>query len=193
MSHVVFADPTNTAARNLAADALEQLGYQAESAIWRNQYLTGAYELRNGNPNLGGAGTANADTITAMPVGSYFDYLGVRLNAERSEGVSAVLNWLFTDTREKYTLTLSNSALTYRADRVAANADATLRLTRAALNAINLAPNAQYPNMTPEQAFDAAVAGGAIQVLGDAEKAHQLLGAGGLLDTFTTRFNIIEP
>jgi alkyl sulfatase BDS1-like metallo-beta-lactamase superfamily hydrolase len=193
MSHVVFADPTNVAARNLGADALEQLGYQSESAIWRNQYLSAAYELRNGNPVQGGSGTANADTINAMPIGSYFDYLGVRLNAERAEGISTVLNWLFTDTREKYALTLSNSALTYRAGRVSQEAHATLKLTRATLNTINLAPNAQYPQMTPEQAFDAAIASGAIQVAGDAQKARQLLGDGGLLDTFTTRFNIVEP
>ncbi len=193
MSHVVFADPTNAAARNLGADALEQLGYQAESSIWRNQYLTGAYELRNGNPNQGGSGVANADTIVAMPVGSYFDYLGVRLNADRAAGLKSVINWLFTDTKERYVLTLSNSALTYRPDKQVADADATLRLTRAALNAVNLAPNEQYPKMTPEQAFDAAVANGTIQVVGDKEQVHVLLGEGGLLDTFTTRFNIIEP
>lgn len=48
LKHVVFADPQNTKARNLAADALEQLGYQAESGPWRNEFLVGAYELRNG-------------------------------------------------------------------------------------------------------------------------------------------------
>lgn len=48
MSKVVFADPNNQQARNLEADALEQLGYQAESGPWRNFYLTGAQELRNG-------------------------------------------------------------------------------------------------------------------------------------------------
>jgi hypothetical protein len=66
-------------------------------------------------------------------------------------------------------------------------------LARATLNTINLAPNAHYPNMTPEQAFDAAIASGAIEALGDPHKAQQLLGHGGLLDTFTTRFNLIEP
>ena len=59
MNHVVFADPDNQAARNLEADALEQLGYQAEAATWRNNYLTAAYELRNGVPSIPG-GTASA-------------------------------------------------------------------------------------------------------------------------------------
>ena len=51
MNHVVFAEPNNQAAKELEADALEQLGYQAESGIWRNHYLTGAFELRNGIPS----------------------------------------------------------------------------------------------------------------------------------------------
>ena len=48
VNHLVFADPTNTAARELQADAFEQLGYQSESATFRNAYLMGAQELRNG-------------------------------------------------------------------------------------------------------------------------------------------------
>ena len=45
---LVFADPENLQARYLCADALEQLGYQAESGAWRNAYLVAAFELRNG-------------------------------------------------------------------------------------------------------------------------------------------------
>ena len=41
-------EPKNQAGRDLQADALEQLGYQAENGTWRNFYLTGAMELRNG-------------------------------------------------------------------------------------------------------------------------------------------------
>jgi alkyl sulfatase BDS1-like metallo-beta-lactamase superfamily hydrolase len=192
MSHVVFADPANQAARNLAADALEQLGYQAESAIWRNQYLTGAFELRNGNQSLGKS-TVSADAFHAMSAGSYFDYLGVRLNGDRAEGKTTVLNWVFTDTDEKYVLNLSNSALTYRADRQAAHADATLKLARSTLDWINAQPDAQHPALTPEKAFDAAIESGQVQVTGNRQKVHELLGDGGLLDTFATTFNIIEP
>ena len=84
MSHVVFADPSNDRARDLAADALEQLGYQAESSIWRNHYLTGAWELRNGNQSQD-ATSVSKDMWAAMDIGSYFDYLGVRLNGEKAE------------------------------------------------------------------------------------------------------------
>lgn len=183
MSHVVFADPANQTARNLAADALEQLGYQAESAIWRNQYLTGAFELRNGPLFIPGSGAANADTLRAMTVGLFFDYLGIRLNALRAEGKHIVLNWAFTDSRETYCLNLENSALTYRPERWSPTADASLTLARTTLDAINMAAN-------PQQALMDAIQSGAIQVTGDPQKIYELFA---LFDTFSTKFNLIEP
>ena len=185
MSHVVFSDPSNQAARHLAADALEQLGYQAESAIWRNQYLVGANELRNGRPaGLGGRGTANADTVRAMSIGLQFDYLGIRLNADRAEGKQIVLNWTFTtDPEEKYCLNLENSALTYRPDHLSSAADASLTLARATLAAVTMAPD-------PEQAVMDAIQSGAIQITGDPQKVGELFG---LFDTFGTAWNVVEP
>lgn len=183
MSHVVFAEPENAAARSLAADALEQLGYQAESAIWRNHYLTAALELRAGIQAPGGSGSVTADTVRAMSIGAYFDYLGVRLDARKADGQHIVLNWVFTDTGEQYALNLENSALTYRPNRLAAAADATLTLARTTLDEINLSPS-------PEQAFAAAIGAGQIQVTGNVQKIAALFA---MLDTFTTRFNIIEP
>jgi alkyl sulfatase BDS1-like metallo-beta-lactamase superfamily hydrolase len=115
MNHVVFAKPDNQAARELAADALEQLGYQAENGPWRNIHLMGAFELRNGVPKDTGTSTASPDTIKAMSVDLFFDYMGIRLNGEKAAGVQeTVLNWNFTDLKEAYALTLRNSALTYR-------------------------------------------------------------------------------
>src|SRR5262249_6373677 len=67
LKHVVFADPSNRDAKELLADTYEQMGYQAESGPWRAEYLMGAYELRNGIPNLPVANTASPDTIKAMP------------------------------------------------------------------------------------------------------------------------------
>ncbi|MGL5500868.1 MAG: alkyl/aryl-sulfatase, partial [Plesiomonas shigelloides] len=81
---VVFADPNNQAAKELNADALEQLGYQAESGPWRSAYLQGAYELRNGVPSAGGVQTASPDTIRAMTPEMLFDYLSVRLNGPKA-------------------------------------------------------------------------------------------------------------
>ena len=130
MNQVVFADPANRAARELGADALEQLGFQAEAGTWRNAYLVGAMELRNGVPKVGGGGSANADTLKALNTEMVFDYLGVRLNATKAEGKTMVINWRFTDSKEQFVLNLENSALTYLKGRQAANADAAVTLAR---------------------------------------------------------------
>ncbi len=104
VNHVVFADPSNEAARDLQADALEQMGYQAESGPWRNFYLSGAKELREGVKELGTPSTASPDTIRAMDLDLLFDYAAMRLNGPKAEGKSMKLNWNFTDTSQKYVL-----------------------------------------------------------------------------------------
>ena len=119
MSHLVFADPDNLAARALGADALEQLGYQAESATWRNAYLLGALELRQGRPNPAARAPVSPDIVRAMSLDLFFDYLAVRLDADRAEGKSLTVNWVLPDTGERYALTLEHGALTYRAGRPA--------------------------------------------------------------------------
>ena len=83
VSKVVFADPNNRAARNPEADALEQLGYQAESGPWRNFYLTGAQELRNGVVKGPTPNTASPDTVRAMTPEMFFDYLAVHINGQK--------------------------------------------------------------------------------------------------------------
>src|SRR6266478_1269552 len=119
MNQVVFADPANRAARELGADALEQLGFQAEAATWRNAYLVGAMELRNGVPKILGNNTANADTLKALNNEMFFDFLGVRLNAAKAEGKTMVINWSFTDSNQRIALNLDNCALTYVAGKQA--------------------------------------------------------------------------
>src|SRR5690606_12746679 len=100
MYHVVFADPANRAARELCADALEQLGYQAESATWRNAYLYGARELRGGVMQLPPRPILSPDLIRAVTTDTFFDFMAVRLNAERAAGKRFVIDWRFTDTGE---------------------------------------------------------------------------------------------
>ncbi|MED5787660.1 alkyl sulfatase dimerization domain-containing protein, partial [Enterobacter hormaechei] len=76
MNKVVFADPNNKAARELEADAFEQLGYQAESGPWRNAYLTGAQELRNGVKRMPTPNNASPDAVRGMSTEMIFDYFG---------------------------------------------------------------------------------------------------------------------
>ena len=63
VNHVVFADPQNVAAKHMLADAYEQMGYQSESAPWRNFHLTGAMELRNGVHKVPFGSSQSPDTI----------------------------------------------------------------------------------------------------------------------------------
>ncbi|HUO05604.1 MAG TPA: alkyl sulfatase dimerization domain-containing protein [Candidatus Binataceae bacterium] len=179
-SQLVFADAANRDARELAADALEQLGYQSESATARNAYLQGAFELRNGVPNLPGGSGSAPDLIRSLPLDMYFDYMGVRLNGEKAAGKKIVLNWRFTDTKQNYVLNLENSALTCVGDWQADDADATLTLTRATLDEISL-------NKTT---FPSALQSGQIAVSGNGAKLLELLE---MLDTFPIRFPLVEP
>jgi len=180
-SDVVFADPSNTEARELAADALEQLGYQAESGIWRNAYLSGALELREGVPDpKGRVNTLNADLLKGISLDLLFDFMAVRLNAEKAEGKRLVLNWTFTDIDEKLTLRLENSALTHLLGKLAPDADASFTLTRATFDQIIL----------KQKSFPMAIMKGEISVKGNPFKLRQLMA---MLDDFTPRFPIVEP
>jgi alkyl sulfatase BDS1-like metallo-beta-lactamase superfamily hydrolase len=180
MNQLVFADPGNRAARELGADALEQLGFQAEAGTWRNAYLVGAMELRNGVPKSPGGSTANADTLKAVSNELFFDFLGVRLNAAKAEGKTLVFNWNFTDSKQQFVLTLENSALTHVAGRQVTDADATLTLARPTLDAIVL----------QRTTFPQAVEAGLVKIEGDPSKLALLLS---LLDTFNPMFEVVEP
>ena len=96
VNHVVFADPGNKAARTLQADALEQLGYQSESGQWRNFYLSGAAELRNGIFAAGTPRTVSRDLISALSPDMLFDYMAVKLNGPEAADGDLVLNFKFT-------------------------------------------------------------------------------------------------
>ncbi|MBX9588955.1 MAG: MBL fold metallo-hydrolase [Hyphomonadaceae bacterium] len=180
MSQVVFAEPDNKAARELGADAMEQMGYQAESATWRNAYLFGAHELRHGLAAPAAPGRAGRDIVRGLSLDLFFDVLGVRLNGETAEGRTIMINWVFPDSGQRYAMTLQNGALTYLAGRQAETADATITLDRATLNGIILR----------EQALPDAMASGAVRVEGDPHKVAELFG---LLDEFSMAFDIIEP
>ncbi|OQR34773.1 hypothetical protein BWR15_12440 [Pseudomonas sp. T] len=139
VNKLVFADPTNQAARNLQADALEQLGYQAENAGWRNSYLTAAQELRNGVPrDMPTMKSGSPDALAAMDTGLLFDYLGVRLNAEKAEGEDFAINLVLPDKNEQYLLELKNSHLNNIKGVQSESAGQTVTIDRADLNRLML-------------------------------------------------------
>ena len=180
VNHVVFADPENQAAKDLQADALEQLGYQSESGPWRNFYLTGAQELRNGVAQLPTPDTASPDTVRAMSPGMFFDFLGVRLNSEKAGDAAIRLNIDLGETDGRYLLELGNGVLNHTPQKQADDADATLTLSRATLNDIILGTTT-----APD-----AVGAGDIEVEGDGKKLDELVS---YLDTFEFWFNIVTP
>ena len=179
MSQVVHAEPENQEARQLAADAYEQLGYQAESATWRNAYLLGAFELRNGTPAVRVRAPVSVDVISALSLPLLFDYLGVRLNGAKAAGKRSVSNWIFPELGERYLLNLENCALSYLADKRAPDADVTITLGRDALTQI----------VMRQRTLRDAVAAGSVTIEGDAGKLYELID---LLDEFQLMFPVIE-
>ncbi len=180
LTHVVFAEPDNVAARELQAAAFEQLAYAAESGPWRNFYLTGALELRGGLPAVGAARPgARAEVVAALTVDMVFDLLAVRLNGPRADGAELAVNWRFTDTGEEWALRLEHSALNY-VPRLDGSAGVTVTLARTTLDAIL----AQQVSMLD------ALGAGDVALDGDAELLVTLFG---LLDLAEPAFAITLP
>jgi len=180
LSHLVFAEPDNQRARAMLADTLEQLGYAAESATWRNAYLFGAQELRQGMPTAPSRPPMPRETLAALRTSQLWDVLGVRLNGPKAEGKRIVLNWSFTDTNETFVLNLENCALTYIAGAQAADADAGFTLARATLDEV----------IAKQTIFPEAVAIGKIKFTGNPMKLGEMMA---LMDEFPRMFEIVEP
>jgi alkyl sulfatase BDS1-like metallo-beta-lactamase superfamily hydrolase len=129
LNHLVFAEPHNAEAKALLAKTYDQLGYQSESGVWRNVYLTGAYELRHGAPQKSVDIAKMLEVLKHTPVSLFFDSMSVRLNGTDSEGKHMVVNIIFTDIHESHVLTLENSVLHHRKTDPDPEANATLKLT----------------------------------------------------------------
>ncbi len=176
VNHVVFADPSNVAGRHLQADALEQLGYQSESATWRNAYLMGAKELREGSPAWGRVPTRSM--AGAMTAEQLFDSIGVRFDPAAFGRAEATINWRFTNLGsggEDHVLGVSRSAIHHTPDTRADDADVSVELRREDLEAAIQDPT--------------AIDGPGVTVTGDRAVLDAFLAS---LETFTTAA-LIEP
>jgi alkyl sulfatase BDS1-like metallo-beta-lactamase superfamily hydrolase len=111
VNHLVFADPANVDARALQADALEQMGYQAESGPWRDFYLTGAQELRNPRPASPTPRQGALGQLRALPADSLLESLAVRLNGEAAGTAELAFTAAFTDTGERFAVRVENAVL----------------------------------------------------------------------------------
>lgn len=182
VKHVVFADPDNVEARGLLADALTQLGYQAESGPWRNFYLTGAKELRDGVVVLPTPSTSSPDVVAAMPTGLILDYLSVRLRHAAAAELTGTTLLELTDVGERFLLELSNGVLHSRPvdGRADQAADATFITTRVRLDQL----------LMSDDPAAAVSSGEGVEISGD---PSALFAAFGLLDDFPFWFEIVAP
>ncbi|QQE82140.1 alkyl/aryl-sulfatase [Pseudomonas putida] len=178
--HLVFAQSDNSAARGLQADALEQLGYQSENATWRNAYLTGAQELRNGVATGASKGGSADDLVRALTPTLFFDYLGVRVDAAKAAEQDLTINWRFTDLNEDYALTLRNGVLTHRDHAQHAKADVQINMSKATLDRIAL----------KQTGFLKEAKAGVIDISGERMKFMRFMAG---LDEPDGRFNIVTP
>lgn len=181
VNHLVFSDPTNEAARELQADALEQLGYQSESATFRNAFLFGAQELRNGNPP--GNPAMRRGYLDAMTIEQLMDAAAVRLKADEVGGVDVTVNLRIGDTVDAdgpdWKVTVSNRAMSTSRGH-ADTASATATFDRSVLVEIGSA----------EITIDEAIDGGRVDVDGDADAVRSVFGH---LDVFMSMFPVVEP
>ena len=133
-SHIVFDDASNMPARELLAEAFEQMAYQAEGMLWRNMYLTGAQELIT-PPPASAAIAMSADFLAATPSGDLFDILAAKIDPARAGERAVSVRFNFTDREETYLLSLRNSVLVHETG-VDDDADVTLTMPRMAFMAI---------------------------------------------------------
>ena len=136
LNKLVYAEPQNQAAKDLLADAFEQFGYQQESPSVRNSFLAAALELRSGIPEGASPKTAGPDLVRAMTTGLFLDFLGIRMDSKKAEGMKFKINIDVPDNGEQFVLEMSNATLTNIKGHQVDDADLTITINRSDLEAV---------------------------------------------------------
>ena len=178
LNKLVFAQPGNQPARDLLADAYEQLGYQAESTSIRNSFLQGSYELRNGLPGGTPVRTTGPDVVQAMSTEMWLDFLGISMDPKKADGMRFTINLVTPDNGEKYLVEMSNATLTNIKGEQAKNPDLTITVNRADLNLV----------MMGTSTFDDLIDAGKAKFEGNRTPFDQLRG---ILVSFAPDFEIL--
>jgi len=178
VNHVVFAEPENETARELQAETLERLAFGAENATWRNFFLMGAKELREG---IAGTPTSAAppDIVANLSVEQLLDAMAIRLDGPRAWDARLRIDWVIADPDEEHALTVRNGVLRHRAGRHDPPGDAAMLVDRGALD--QLLKTADIAEL---------IESGRLRFEGDGEKIGELLG---LLDEPDPGFPIVTP
>ena len=178
LNKLVYAEPQNQAAKDLLADAFEQIGYQKESPSVRNSFLGAAFELRNGIPQGATIETTGPDTIKAMQTTMWLDFLAIRVNSAKAADMEFTINLSIPDRDENIVVEMSNATLTHIVDQVAEDADLLISLSRTDLEKV----------MTGERRLTEMLADGTAQSEGNAEIVAQLAST---LDQFDLGFELM--
>ena len=178
LNKLVYAEPKNQDARNMLADAFEQLGYQKESPSLRNPFLQAAYELRTGLPGALAPRATGPDVIRALPTALWLDFLAISMDSRRADGMNFTINLVTPDNQEKFLVEMSNATLTSIAGYQAKKPTLTITVNRADLNAVMMGVNT----------FEELEAAGKAKFEGDRSAYEQLKGT---LVKFTPDFEIM--
>ncbi|WP_240336801.1 alkyl/aryl-sulfatase [Tropicibacter sp. Alg240-R139] len=178
LNKLVYAEPDNQSAKDLLADAFEQIGYQKESPSVRNSFLGAAYELRNGIPQGATIETTGPDTIRAMETSMWLDFIAIRVNSAKAADMNFVINLIIPDRDENIVVEMSNATLTHIVDQTALNADLSISLNRADLEKV----------MTGERKLTDMLADGTANSEGNADVVAELAST---LDQFDIGFELM--
>jgi alkyl sulfatase BDS1-like metallo-beta-lactamase superfamily hydrolase len=178
LNKLVYAEPQNQEGKDLLADAFEQIGYQKESPSVRNSFLGAAFELRNGIPQGATIETTGPDTIKAMPVSMWLDFLGIRVNSEKAAGMEFTINLEIPDREEQIVVEIVNGTLTHIVGYTSDVADLTITLNRGDLESV----------MTGEHKLVDLIADGTAKSTGDTGVIEQLAST---LDQFDLGFELM--
>ena len=178
VNKLVQAEPQNQAAKDLLADVFEQIGYQQENPGLRNSFLAAAYELRSGIPQGETADSSSPDVIRAMSTELFLNFLGIRMDSRKAEGMRFTINLITPDNGEKFLIELENATLTNIKGFLADKPDLTLTINRSDLE----------QTMMGAKTLEAQIADGTAKVQGDAGILKQL--ASTMVD-FDPRFEIM--
>jgi alkyl sulfatase BDS1-like metallo-beta-lactamase superfamily hydrolase len=177
VNKLVQAEPQNQAAKELLADIFEQLGYQQENPGLRNSFLNATYELRTGIPEGNAAKSSGPDVIRAMSTELFLNFLGIRMDSRKAEGLRFTINLITPDNGERFVVELENATLTNIKGFLAKNPDLTITINRSDLEQV----------MLGKKTLDAQIADGTAKIDGDASVLQKL--AGTIVD-FDPRFEI---
>jgi alkyl sulfatase BDS1-like metallo-beta-lactamase superfamily hydrolase len=178
VNKLVQAEPHNETAKDLLADIFEQIGYQQENPGLRNSFLAGAYELRTGIPQGETADSSSPDVIRAMSTELFLNFLGIRMDSRKAEGMRFTINLITPDNGETFVVEMENATLTNIKGFLSPHPNLTLTINRSDLEL----------TMMGAKTLDAQIADGTAKIVGDVGPLKNLASC---MVEFDPRFQIM--